>query len=399
MSPHLPELAIALREQLARQLAMRLRNRPEEERVRPLRLPLDDKTAQILYQAGVEEAQLAWAGVEALEAEGLVRIEFKRRKARFSEPWHRDPKLHAEPGAFERLAELGSVAARDTTPQELAKRLMATGTWSEETALAITRGAPAAVMALGLEGALTVLQRIRTLAQREPALYLREASAALFEARSKVFDGREHWLSQLLAAPCPWRAHPVYLEVVSPTGVAGEFVFVENQITFERLAGTHERFPGAVFVYSAGFKAAGAHAAAGRAKLFFDTIPADPHEHHKICRALLSPGREESCELPTAFFGDLDYAGMAILKSLRRAWPQMVAWKPGYESLAELLSQGIGHTPEESEKAEQRDPGNTGCLYSDHALLPLLRAKGQFVDQEAFEWRKCLANPSAARGL
>ena len=83
-------------------------------------------------------------------------------------------------------------------------------------------------------------------------------------------------------------------------------------------------------------------------------------------------------------FGDLDFAGMQILASLREVFAQAEAWRPGYGELIRALSEGGGHLPEMASKERQTDPGTTGCRYADDELLPLMRQRGRFVDQEVF---------------
>lgn len=88
------------------------------------------------------------------------------------------------------------------------------------------------------------------------------------------------------------------------------------------------------------------------------------------------------------FWGDLDYAGMGILKALRNSLPNLQAWQPGYQPMLEILENGGGHTPEQAGKIGQNDPGETGCGYSDFSLLPSLRKQGRFVDQEITDAEK-----------
>lgn len=99
----------------------------------------------------------------------------------------------------------------------------------------------------------------------------------------------------------------------------------------------------------------------------------------------LEDERTGSPVVPVCFFGDLDHAGMQILASLREVFPQAGAWRPGYGQLARLLAAGAGHPPELAAKAQQTDPGRTGCAYADNELLPLLRSQGRFIDQETFD--------------
>jgi hypothetical protein len=89
-------------------------------------------------------------------------------------------------------------------------------------------------------------------------------------------------------------------------------------------------------------------------------------------------------EAPVSFFGDLDFAGMQILASLREVFAGAGAWQPGYHVLMRILTQG-GHLPDHASKGQQVDPGGTGCSYADGELLPAMRQHGRFVDQEAFD--------------
>ena len=91
-----------------------------------------------------------------------------------------------------------------------------------------------------------------------------------------------------------------------------------------------------------------------------------------------------SSVLPVRFFGDLDYAGMQILGSLREVFADAQAWLPGYGVLADAIERGGGHAPGLAGKELQADPGHTGCAYADQRLLPLMRLHGRFMDQEAF---------------
>lgn len=55
------------------------------------------------------------------------------------------------------------------------------------------------------------------------------------------------------------------------------------------------------------------------------------------------------------------------------------------EELLRLLGAAAGHAPQWAAKARQPDPGYTGCSYADEQLLPLLRSRGRFIDQETVD--------------
>lgn len=62
-------------------------------------------------------------------------------------------------------------------------------------------------------------------------------------------------------------------------------------------------------------------------------------------------------EMPVQFFGDLDFAGMQILASLRDVFTGAQAWMPGYSELAGLLSSG-GRAP--AGHGVERGPDRSG---------------------------------------
>jgi len=86
--------------------------------------------------------------------------------------------------------------------------------------------------------------------------------------------------------------------------------------------------------------------------------------------------------MPVHFWGDLDWAGMRILASLRTSFPGMQAWEVGYEAMLTQLSEGGGHLPEAAEKQGQKPIASTACAYADEHLLPMLTKGGRFIDQE-----------------
>ncbi|BHO55416.1 Wadjet anti-phage system protein JetD domain-containing protein [Burkholderia contaminans] len=87
-------------------------------------------------------------------------------------------------------------------------------------------------------------------------------------------------------------------------------------------------------------------------------------------------------EMPSYFWGDLDFAGMRILAAMRTTFTGLTAWVPGYEPMLAVLKAGGGHPPEAADKQGQKPIASTGCGYADEQLLPALQTYGRFVDQE-----------------
>lgn len=232
------------------------------------------------------------------------------------------------------------------------------------------------------------LWALRELCLSGLSMPLREASARVFHGRSKVLDNRDELLRLLGASPGQFWEAPIQLLVDVPPAF-DEVLFIENLVTFERMADARfAEWRGSLLVYAAGFK--------GSAKRL---------RHRNGCRIYLRASHADSLALePSAargleavgawlvgradmsvrFFGDLDFSGMQILASLREVFPDATAWEPGYSRLLSVVSSGGGHLPEAANKERQIDPVATGCHYADHALLPALRKVGRFVDQESF---------------
>jgi hypothetical protein len=82
------------------------------------------------------------------------------------------------------------------------------------------------------------------------------------------------------------------------------------------------------------------------------------------------------------FWGDLDFAGMQILKSLRSRFEDLEAWPIGYEPLRVQLAARGGHGTRANDSKGQIDPVLTGSAYADSELLPAIRSHGG-RDQES----------------
>jgi len=157
---------------------------------------------------------------------------------------------------------------------------------------------------------------------------------------------------------------------------------VENLATFEHLADVRgPAWRRSLLVYAAGFRGSARRLRSRSGCRLYLRAPAAAAALPEIESWLFDAARSDC---PVAFFGDLDFAGLQILASLREVFPAARAWQLGYAALADCLRQGVGHAPEQAGKALQTDPEVTGCAWADEELLPLLRHHGRCVDQEAF---------------
>lgn len=212
----------------------------------------------------------------------------------------------------------------------------------------------------------------------EEELTLRQLSARCFWGHSKFLDGREDLLRTLFPE-LRISPRPVLVHVRLPRECRG-VLFVENLDSYIQLVeDSPEETGDLAVVYAAGFR--------GGAERITTRGGAALHYHAAGSSRLAEWFErwwygESGAELPVWFWGDLDYAGMSILRALKQNFPAATAWQPGYAALLEALDRGMGHAPELGDKTEQPDPGAVGCPYADRVLLPAVRRHGRFLDQE-----------------
>lgn len=238
------------------------------------------------------------------------------------------------------------------------------------------------------EEAARCLHDLRELCVSGTAMPLREASARVFHGRSKVLDTRDELLRLLGATHGQFWEAPIQLLIDVPA-FFDEALFIENLVTFERMADARApEWQHSLLIYAAGFKGSAKRLRhRGGCRVYLRTamtgaLSVDPSSARGL--AVVSDWLFDRADLPVRFFGDLDYAGMQILASLREVFPDATAWQPGYADLLSFLASGGGHAPETANKERQADPETTGCAYADKVLLTALRSAGRFVDQEAF---------------
>ena len=207
---------------------------------------------------------------------------------------------------------------------------------------------------------------------------LRQLSATLFWGDSKILDER----GELVAALLPQlivRDRPLVIAVSLPEPCRG-VLFIENQDTYTAAAaGAPPEAAEFALVYAAGFRGSAARVRTRPGALLHYAGTASPRLAARFESWWYDGGPGLG---PTWFWGDLDFAGMQILKSLRARFEGLGAWRPGYEPLRLRLLTGGGYAVRSEDPARgQVDPVLTGCDYADSVLLPAIRAHGR-RDQE-----------------
>lgn len=362
-----------------RRLLTRLAAKARRKGATGATLSLDSTSLPELFNSGSgEEADFIWSLVEAAQAEGWFDIRVKpgflhqaayEHSPRAVLRYDRLPALNAALGLADvvesphdqwKTALLAGLQA----PQEVKESLFSYD-------FQIPGKTPGDIV----EG----LNRLLTL--RGQTLLLREASSLAFWGISKALEHRAEMVARLYQmGSCPFEPNPLIVNLhFPPEGIYG-VVFVENKTTFEVLQRSAEPgLLGMVLVFCSGYMGCAPRL---RKRSQVSCYTSETSSTSTADRERMSAFLFDAEELPCYFFGDLDLAGMDILRSLRKSFPNVVAWKDGYTPMLDKLLRGHGHTAAAAGKSRQVDPVATGCPYADSVLLPALRETGRFIDQE-----------------
>jgi hypothetical protein len=317
-------------------------------------------------------ADQTWALVEELERRGVLAI---RRGGR--SPYDVDWK--AAKIAF-------SPEAEDTLRKWLGRD------WSAPTALVWRRAIERHAGSFHDAGAALLSQRIiienrsaediigalAAAAQISEPMTLRQLSALLFWGNSKILDER----GELVAALLPHvqiRDRTLVIAAHLPETCRG-VLFIENQDTYTAAAtGVPSEARELALIYAAGFRGGAERVRRRTGSLLHYAGPGWLEFSARFDTWWYGNG---SAFGPTWFWGDLDFAGMQILKTLRGRFADLCAWPPGYGPMLAQLQATGGYGARIDAAKGQVDPVVTGCEFADTALLPAIRRHGQ-RDQES----------------
>lgn len=363
----------------------RIEDHPFEDRRRDLVLPLTPQSWPAFFKIDLPaERAYQWQLFEQLLT--LPGFELKldeRRIARDLDLMERRPKLVISPAA--------EAFMREATGRQRSDRDAWIARWREVVMQRIGPGELAQRLATHpivvlSHPAVEVLERFVGLKElTAESLMLHEAASRQFWGMSKLLNSQQEAIALLAGVPeCPFPNRPVQLIVQALTDqLDAPILFVENGATFESLAtGRMPEARGHILIYASGYKAS-ARRIRSRAGSSLYFSPQVCEGNAGLPDAIMAWLYSVDATRPVYFWGDLDYAGMAILKELRVVFANARAWQPGYNRLLDCLSTEESHTPEEAAKSGQIDPGLTGCMYADNVLLPAIRKKVRFVDQES----------------
>lgn len=316
-----------------------------------------------------EAADQTWALLRDLERIGVLSIRPGKRD-------DLDPAWHGAKIAFapESEATLRQWLSRPSMPSKATRWRQAVQAHSHLFVSGLTMLVARPIALPGRSDGEVVAALARLAHVRRPAT-LRQLSALAFWGNSKVLDER----GDLIAALFPdlqVRERPIVVAVNIPECAEG-VLFIENQDNYT--AAVDGEMPASralASVFLAGFRGTAFRIRARHGVRLHFAGPGIDHRQRFEDWWFDDASFEQQCY----FWGDLDFAGMQMLKSLRQRFGDVRAWRPGYEPMLETL-RATGVQPVEG-RAEQADPQTTGCDFADRVLLPAIREHG-FWDQES----------------
>ena len=347
------------------------------EKGQRLSLRITPKTAPELYDFQNEDVKYLWALIKSLDKEFHI-LNIKIARNRPSQEIYEDAQIYFVPEQEELVRHWLNRPALDpyalVWQAELAKMKEQFEDYGQALFEKMVR-----VPEQGPERTLRAFARIGK--ELQNPVTLRAISARCFWGDSKFLDRSE----DLVRALFPSVAHnllarPILMSVYLPQSVE-QVLFVENQDTFMALA--QRDMIGCALVYSAGFRGSALRIREQGNAVFTYLNPIQHTNALQQFHHWWTSSEGQPSSIKPWFWGDLDFAGMAILKALRQTFPDIRSWQPGYQPLLERLNQGWGHAHESSGKSLQKDPGTTGCEFADLQLLPAMRETETFIDQEA----------------
>jgi|GEM_PF-2818996 len=212
---------------------------------------------------------------------------------------------------------------------------------------------------------------------------LRQLAARFLWGASKALDGRgETWVESALGVgEGTILQRPIHALVHAGQGGDSKLLFVENKDTFDLLVrSAPSSFPYSV-VYLSGFQGAAHRIRSTSSVTLFFSSQTDPTVVSMVKQLWFD---QPACK---AFvWTDLDYSGLQIAISLRKSFPALDWFKPGYDAMIGHLVSGYAHGTEHTSKGDQSRPSEEVLWGRGREYLAAIeQSGGGFVDQEAVE--------------
>ena len=344
----------------------RFDRQPAEERERDVFLTAE----RLLLSLSRSDAAAdnLWHLVRELERSGVLKV-------RSGRPGPYDPQWKGAKLAFPASSEvtLREWLGRDRAPPELARWRAAVQAASHVFAGACD-GLLARRIVIDGRSPEEVVSAFVRMASHSGPITLRQLSALCFWGDSKILDDRADLVAQLFPQ-LVIRERAIVVSIYLPARCEG-VLFIENQDTYTAACdGVPIEVAHLALVFASGFRSSAQRVRSpGGAILHYAGPGADGENRRQIERWWFD---QDPPPGPCWFWGDLDFAGMQILKSLRSRFGDVSAWPPGYERMLATLRASGGY----STGGQQVDPVSTGCALADEQLLPAIRTWGH-LDQE-----------------
>jgi len=351
----------------------RFDRQPAEERERDVLLPAERYLSSL--ERADEGADQLWSLVGELERRGVLRIR-QGRPGPYDPPWKGAKIAFAAAGE----SALRSWLQRERAPGEI-ERWRAVVSASAHLFPGSCEALLSRRIAIDGRSPEEVIAAFARIGHQSGPITLRQLSALCFWGDSKVLDERAELISALFPQLLV-RDRAIVVAVHLPMRWEG-VLFIENQDTYTAACGgTPAEAKPLALVYASGFRSSAERVrSSGGAVLHYAGPGARSGDADVVARFERWWFEQERPSGPCWFWGDLDFAGMQILKTLRARFSEVSAWQPGYTPMVAQLRKEPGHSSGVGAGRGQVDPHITGCAYADEVLLPAIRERGQ-LDQE-----------------
>jgi len=232
---------------------------------------------------------------------------------------------------------------------------------------------------------LSRLLLIPTLLRRNKATSY-QISAELFWGQSKLLRDKEDWLTKLLGLPeTAFLPRPLLVEVSFPAKPVNGVLIIENLDSY--VAAVDGYWPTGndlLLIYSQGFKLC------AKSIRQAERIRFHVHNQRAPSQSLLQDFKHfwfensDNRNWPIYAITDMDRDGLRIFSYLKREFPHLEPWKPGYKAMLDAVKNQNYHHPDEAGKTEQRPVDSSGSDWIDQHVLPLV-LEDKFVDEEIIQ--------------
>ncbi|MFK2821835.1 Wadjet anti-phage system protein JetD domain-containing protein [Arcobacter sp. YIC-80] len=222
-----------------------------------------------------------------------------------------------------------------------------------------------------------VLEKLKVWVEtRDKTKLQRHESAKCFWGMSKIFDNKTDFCEYF-----DLKEKPVLLQVFGKSVSASKILFIENLETFTScIESKNKIFDECILINAHGYKATAKRLRVkDGSKLFFNN---GCKLNKETKDDFISWFYSNQNDKEVYFWGDLDFEGISILEKLQRNFTSLKAFIPAYDLMIKEALDGNSHFCEDTNKQNQKLVTSTLCKYTNDELIPFLKEKKLFLDQE-----------------